>query len=122
MTGGAQVSFGERASSRVFQRVSRFVPQRALIIAGSQLVGTSEKKTERGENEREERKLSAKKMKKRGKEKVLACSLSVGFFSLVPTTCEPGRSECLPCRKPRERTEHWQRQGVIRLLRVFLRG
>ena len=78
MTGGVQVSFRARASSRV--------PQRALIIAGSQLVGTSEKKTERGENEREERKLSAKKMKKRGKEKVLACSLSLSFFSLVPTT------------------------------------
>ena len=25
-------------------------------------------------------------MKKRGKEKVLACSLSLNFFSLVPTT------------------------------------
>ena len=86
MTGGAQVSFGARASSRVFQRVSRFAPQRALIITGSQLVGTSEKKTERGENEREKRKLSSKTMKKRGKEKVLACSLSLSFFSLVPTT------------------------------------
>ena len=86
VTGGAQVSFGARASSRVFQRVSRFAPQRALIIAGFQLLGTSEKKTERGENESEKRKLSAKKMKKRGKEKVLACSLSLSFFSLVPTT------------------------------------
>ena len=86
VTGGAQVSFGARASSRVFQRVSRFAPQRALIIAGSQLVGTSEKKTESGENEREKRKLSSKTMKKRGKEKVLACSLSLSFFSLVPTT------------------------------------
>ena len=72
------MSFGARASSRV--------PQRALIIAGSQFVGTSEKKTERGENEREKRKLSAKKMKTRGKEKLLACSLSLSFFSLVPTT------------------------------------
>lgn len=86
VTGGAQVSFGARASSRVFQRVSRFAPQRALIITGSQLVGTSEKKTEREENEREKRKLSSKTMKKRGKEKVLACSLSLSFFSLVPTT------------------------------------
>lgn len=86
VTGGAQVSFGARASSRVFQRVSRFAPQRALIITGSQLVGTSEKKTERGENEREKRKLSSKTMKKRGKEKVLACSLSLSFFSLVPAT------------------------------------
>ena len=86
MTGGAQVRFGARASSRVFQRVSRFALQRALIIAGFQLLGTSEKKTERGENEREKRKLSSKTMKKRGKEKVLACSLSLSFFSLVPTT------------------------------------
>ena len=80
------MSFRARASSRVFQRVSRFAPQRALIFARPQLVGTSEKKTERGENEREKTKLSAKKMKKRGKEKVLACSLSLNFFSLVPTT------------------------------------
>ena len=86
MTGGAQVSFGARASSRLFQRVSPFAPQRALIIAGFQLVGTSEKKTERGENERDKRKLNAKKMKKRGKEKLLACSLSLSFFSHVPTT------------------------------------
>ena len=86
---GRSGEFGARASSRVFQlfqRVSRFAPQRALIITGSQLVGTSEKKTERGENEREKRKLSSKTMKKRGKEKVLACSLSLSFFSLVPTT------------------------------------
>lgn len=123
---GRSGEFGARASSRVFQlfqRVSRFAPQRALIITGSQSwVGTSEKKTERGENEREKRKLSAKKMKKRGKEKVLTCSLSLSFVSFVPTTWEPGTSECPTCGKPRERTEHWQRQGVIRLLRVFLRG
>ena len=55
-------------------------------MAGFQLLGTSEKKTERGENERDKRKLNAKKMKKRGKEKLLACSLSLSFFSLVPTT------------------------------------
>ena len=70
------MSFRARASSRV--------PQRALIIAGSQLVGTSEKKTERGENEREERKLSAKKMKKRGKEKVLPVPFLLVSFRSFP--------------------------------------
>ena len=64
------MSFGARVSSRVFQlfqRVSRFAPQRALIIAGSQLVGTSEKKTWRRENEREKRKIEREENEKERK-------------------------------------------------------
>ena len=118
VTGGAEVSFGARASSRVFQRVSRFAYQRALIIAGSQLVGTSEKKIERGENEREKRKLVAKKMKKRGKENVLACSLSLSSFRSFPL---PESLEQASVR-PVESQEKGLNIDSDRTLRVFLRG
>ena len=59
-------------------------PKEPSLLQSSQLAGTSEKKTERGENEKEKKKLSSKKMKKRGKEKVLGCSLSLRSFRSFP--------------------------------------
>lgn len=116
--------FGARASSRVFQRVSRFAPQRALIITGSQSwVRTSEKKTERGENEREKRKLRAKKMKKRGKEKVLACSLSHSFFSHsfpLPESLE--QASIRPVESQEKGLNIDSNRALFVLLRVFLSG